>query len=103
MITVICLIDVTSFAHVAKQKHVQIYSATMQDIKYALIKKVCSDSATLLPEEYHDFLNVFSCDQINILFSYYSQNHIINLTSEIKSTHDLFYFMITDELKVLKK
>ena len=91
------------FAHIVKQKNVQMFAITMQNIKYALIEKKCSNSTDLLSITYHEFLNMFSWDKADTLSSHQSQNHIINLLFKAEPKHSSLYFMITDEFKVLKK
>ena len=99
----IYLIKAAPFTHIIKQKNVQMFAVTMQNIKYILIKKKHSDSADLLSIIYYEFLNVFSHNKADTLSSHQSQDHVINLISEAESKHGSLYFMITDELKMLKK
>ena len=56
----IYLIEVALFTHMIKQKNIQMFVITMQNIECALIKKKCSDSADLLLIIYYEFLNMFS-------------------------------------------
>ena len=86
-----------------KQKNVQMFTATMQNIEYTLTEKKHPDSVDLLSTTYHEFLNMFSQGKVNTLPSHQSQDHVNNLLSETESKHSPLYFIITDELKMLKK
>ena len=86
-----------------KQKNVQMFIITKQNIKYALTEKKHSDSVNLLSTVYHEFLNVFNQNKADTLFPHQLQDYTINFISEVKSKHDPLYSIITDELKVFKK
>ena len=50
-----------------KDSDIQIFSVTLRDINIALALKKQIDPATKLPSKYHDFLDVFSKSNANIL------------------------------------
>jgi len=43
-----------------KQKKIEVFSASMTDIKKALTSRKKTDSRTILSDHYHEFLNVFN-------------------------------------------
>ena len=62
----LALIGGAPFIHLTKSKKqkAEIFAISMQDIEYQLNKrtKPLTNSKTVLPAEYHDFLDVFSKD-----------------------------------------
>jgi len=44
-----------------KQKKIEVFSASMIDIKKALTSQKKTDLRTILSDHYHEFLNVFNC------------------------------------------
>ena len=50
------------FTYLAKQKNIEIFAISMRNIKYQLenATKTSTDPKTVVPEEYHKFLDVFS-------------------------------------------
>jgi len=43
-----------------KQKKIEVFSASMTDIKRVLTSQKKTDSSTILSDHYHEFLNVFN-------------------------------------------
>jgi len=75
----------------------------MRNIDKALKITPFVDSVTLLSFEYHDFLDVFSCELMNILSERRFYDHKIQLQKSKTSTFEPLYDMSQDELRVLKK
>ena len=75
----------------------------MRDIDKALKITSFVDSVTLLPFEYHDFLDVFSRELTNILPERRLYDHKIQLQKGKTPTFEPLYDMSQDELRVLKK
>jgi len=44
-----------------KQKKIEVFSASMTDIKKALTSQKKTDLRTILSDHYHEFLDVFNC------------------------------------------
>lgn len=55
------MIGAALFQHLAKQKNVEIFAISIQDIKYQLNKteKPATDFVTIVSKCYYDFLDVF--------------------------------------------
>ena len=53
------MVNVASFKLASKQKNVQVFAASLRDIKKALKVKTHSDPKEKLPKEYHPWLDVF--------------------------------------------
>jgi len=75
----------------------------MRDIDKALKIMSIIDSVMLLFLEYHDFLNIFSCELMNTLFERHFYNHKIQLQKNKTSVFKSLYDMSQDELRILKK
>ena len=86
-----------------KDSSIQIFSVTLRDINIALAPKKQVDPATKLPTEYHDFFDVFSKSNANILPKHrLGYDHSIELMEGKTPTWGPLYSMSADELKVLK-
>ena len=61
----LAMVDATPFQYLTKQKGVEIFGISMRDLEYQLnkTKKPITDLATVVPECYHKFLNVFSKEE----------------------------------------
>ena len=54
------MIGAAPFTRLAKKKECELFTVNMRDIEHALNPKPEIDPATVLPSEYHEFLDVFS-------------------------------------------
>ena len=92
-----------------KLKHrAEIFAISMRDIEYQLNKgtKPLTDPKTVVPEKYHDFLDVFSKDISDTLRPYGKYNHKIELLKDKKLSdlgHSALRGMSTPQLKFVKK
>ncbi len=75
----------------------------MRNIDKALKITSFVNSVTLLSFEYHDFLDVFSCELTNTLFERHLYDHKIQLQKSKTSIFKSLYDMSQDELRILKK
>ena len=87
----ISMIGATPFNHLVqkswKDLKIQIYSVTLQDINIALASKQHINPAKKLPSKYHNFLDVFSRKDANILPKYkLGYNHAIKFIESKTST-----------------
>lgn len=75
------MIDIALFHHLAKQKNVEIFTTSMQDIEYQLnkTKKPVTDPAIVVSKYYHNFLDVFSKEALNKISLHSKYNHNIEL------------------------
>ncbi len=96
-------IDSASFLQLARKKNHDLFVIFMRNIDKALKITSFVDSVTLLLLEYHDFLNVFSCELMNILSERRFYDHKIQLQKSKTSIFESLYDMSQDELRVLKK
>ena len=81
----------------------EIFTVTMQDIEKALNPKPSVDLSTLLPEEYHEFLHLFSRETADQLLPHRPCDHTIPLIEGKQPPFGPLYGMSLDELKVLRK
>ena len=63
-------------------KNMEIFSISIHDIEKALAPKSTTDPAKKLPTEYHDFLDVFSRADSDILLPHRPYDHKIPLMEE---------------------
>ena len=84
-------------------KNMEIFSILIRDIEKALAPKSTTDPAKKLPTKYHDFLNVFSRADSDILPPHRLYDHKIPLMEEKTPPWGPLYSMSQDELKVFKK
>jgi len=96
-------INSASFLRLARKKNHDLFVIFMRNIDKALKITSFVDSVTLLLFEYHDFLDVFSRELMNILSERRFYDHKIQLQKSKTSTFESLYDMSQDELRVLKK
>ena len=82
----LAFIEGTPFTYFAKQKDVEICAISMQDIEYQLKKatKTPTDPKTIVLEEYHKFLDVFSKEASDTLFEHSKYDHRIQFLESYK-------------------
>ena len=104
------LIGGALFMHLAKLKKqkAEIFAISIQDIKYQLNKgtKPLTDPKTVVPEEYHDFLDVFSKDISDTLRPYGKYDHKIELLKNKELSdlgHSALREMSVPQLEFMKK
>ena len=96
-------------AKLRKPKHrAEIFAISIRDIKYQLNKgtKPLTDPKTVVPEEYHDFLDVFSKDISDTLRPYGKYNHKIELLKKKELSdlgHSALRGMSVPQLEFVKK
>ena len=94
------------FTYLAKQKDVEIFAISMKDIEYQLEKatKTPTDLKTVIPEEYHKFLDVFSKEASNTLFEHSKYDHRIRFLENYKDYGNSFLQAISEpKLQFVKK
>ena len=97
-------INAAAFSLLAAKPDHQVFSLSLRDIEYALKLKPCVDSATVLPPQYHKFLNIFSRDKADKLPPHHlGVDHEIKIEPGTQPPSGPLYSMSRDELKVLKK
>ena len=75
------------FTYLAKQKDVEIFAISMKDIEYQLEKatKTPTDPKTVVLEEYHKFLDVFSKEASDTLSEHSKYDHKIRFLEGYKN------------------
>ena len=71
----------------------EIFSILIRDIEKALAPKSTISLAKKLPTEYHDFLNIFSWADLNILPLHHLYNYKIPLMEEKTAPWGFLYSM----------
>ena len=98
------------FVHLVKSKKqkAEIFAISMRDIKYQLNKgaKPLTDPKTVVPAEYHDYLDVFSKETSDTLRPYGKYDHKIELLKDKELSdlgHSALRGMSVPQLKFVKK
>jgi hypothetical protein len=99
----IAMIGAAAYKLLAKKPKNHIFSASIKDIEKALRPKQHIDPRTILPPEYHEFLDVFSRQEADTLPPSRPYDHKIELKEDAKLPISRLYPMSRDELLVLKK
>ena len=87
----------------AKPDH-QVFSVSLRDIEQVLKPKKCVDPATLLPAQYHKFLDIFSKDDTDKLPSLHpGVDYKIKIEPGTQAPSGPLYSISREELEVLKK
>ncbi len=108
------MMSATSFTNLIqkkgkKQKKIEVFSASMTNIKKALTSQKKTDLRTILPGHYHEFLDVFDCTMTEKLSPLREEgtDHQIKLEGvnekEPKVPWGPLYNMTREELLVLRK
>ena len=114
----LAFISAAPFQYLAKQKNVEIFAVSMRDIKnklnailmknieYQLNKtaKALTDPKTVVPKEYHKFLDVFSKEAFDTLLPHSKYNHQIHLLESYRDHgNSPFSKMSEPKLQFVKK
>lgn len=99
----ICAVETASLARLAQKLKHEIFIITMTNIEKALALKKYTNSVTKLLKKYHEFVEIFSQKQADILLKHHMYNHKIQIKSEKQSEYNSLYKMFQNELKVLCK
>ena len=96
------------FMHLAKKQQAEVFAISMRDIEYQLNKgtKPLTNPKTVVPEEYHNFLDVFLKDVSDTLRPYGKYNHKIKFFKDKDLSdlgHSALRSMSTSQLKFVKK
>ncbi len=96
-------IGAVAYTFLTKKLENQIFSAFIKNIEKALRPKQHVNLLTVLLSEYHEFVNVFSRKNINILPPYRFYNYKIELKENTKLFLSYLYSIFRDKLLILKK
>ncbi len=101
-------IAIVSFNTLFRQKNVEIFVVFMKNLKIQLKKQNSSiviDLKSVMLSKYHDFLNVFFKEKVDILSSHRKHNHRIKLEKNHELDHEYvsLYNLLKDELLQMKK
>ena len=97
------MIGAVAYGRYSKKRDHQLFALSLRDIDKASEVKKHIDPATLLPGEYHDFLDVFSKDNSDVLAPYRPYDYDIPLHPGRQPPALPLRNMSRDELLVVKK
>ena len=100
----IAMIGADAYCATSCWKKAQVFALSMRDIQYQDKKKARAeiDPISVVPQEYYDFLDVFSKKNSDTLFPYWKYDHKIHLEEEQKPDHAPLYKMLFKELDTVK-
>jgi hypothetical protein len=84
-------IAIASFNILFRQKNVEIFVVFMKSLEIQLKKQEnnsITDSKSVMSFEYHDFLNVFFKEKVDILSFHKKHDHRIKLEKDHESDHE---------------
>ncbi len=101
-------ITAASFNILSRQKNVEIFAVFMKNLEIQLKKQKSNtsiDSKSVVSFEYHDFLNVFFKEKVDIFSSHKKHDHCIKFEKDHESDHEyaLLYNLSKNELLLMKK
>jgi hypothetical protein len=105
----IAIIGAAPFYHLIKKQDYQVFAVSMKDILYEQRKQERQeqeeeiDPKTILPKEFHDFLDVFSKAAADTLPSHGPSDHHITLEGDVKLGYSPLYNMSKDEQEIMRK
>ena len=99
----ISMVGAAPFNLLSKRKNHEVFAVSLRDIDKALEVKPEVDPATILPPEYHEFLDVFSKRESDTLPAHRPYDCVIPLQPGKEPPFGPLRNMSQDELRVLKK
>ncbi len=101
----IAMIGADAYRAACCLKAAQMFAVSMRDIQYQAEKeaRVEIDPKSVIPQEYHDFLDVFSKKDSDTLPPHRKYDHKIYLEEEQKPGHAPLYKMSPEELDAIKR
>ena len=99
----ICMIGAAPLARLSRKPNHEIFAVSVKDVEQALAPKTYTDPAKKLPQQYHEFLDVFSRKEADTLPEHRQYDHRIELEPGKTPPYGPLYGMSQNELKVLRK
>ena len=101
----IAMIGVNAYCTACRLKRAQVFAVSMRDIQYQTEKEARAetDPKSVVPQEYHDFLDVFSKKDSDTLLLHRKYDHKIHLEEEQKPGLAPLYMMSPKELDAVKR
>ena len=101
----IAMIGANAYRVAYRLKGAQVFAVSMRDIQYQAEKEARAETnpKSVVPQEYHDFLDVFSKKDSNTFPLHRKYDHKIHLEEEQKPGHVSLYKMSPEELGTVKK
>ena len=101
----IAMIGADAYRTACRLKGAQVFALSMRDIQYQAEKEARAetDLKSVVPHKYHDFLDVFSKKDSDILSLHQKYNYKIHLEEEQKPGHAPLYKMSPEKLDVVKR
>ena len=100
------MIGAEPFHYLAKKHGAQVFAVSMRDIIYKQKKQEQDeeiDPKTILPKEFHEYLDVFSKAAADTLPSHGPSDHHITLEGDVKLGYSPLYNMSQEEQEIMRK
>ena len=100
----IAMIGADAYRAACRLKGAQVFAVSMKDIQYQAEKEARAETnpKSVVPQEYYNFLDVFSKKNSDTLLSHQKYDHKIYLEEEQKPSHAPLYKMSPKELDAVK-
>ena len=101
----IAMIGADAYCLACQLKGAQVFAISIRDLEFQAEKEARPETnpKTVVPEEYHDLLDVFSKKNSDTLPPYQKYDYKIILEEEQKHGHALLYKMLLQELDAIKR
>ena len=101
----IAMIGADAYRAACRLKKAQVFAVSMRDIQYQAEKEARAETnpTSVVTQEYHDFLDVFSKKDSDTLPPHQKYDHKIHLEEEQKPGHAPLYKMSPKELDAVKR
>ena len=101
----IAMIGADAYYVACRLKRAQVFAVSMKDIQYQAEKKARAetDPTSVIPQEYYNFLDVFSKKDSNTLPLHRNYDHKIHLKEEQKPGNAPLYKIFPKELDAIKR
>ena len=101
----IAMIGADAYRAACHLKGAQVFAVSMRDIQYQAEKEARAETnpKSVVPQEYHDFLDVFSKKDLDTLPPHRKYDHKIHLEEEQKPGHAPLCKMSPEELDAVKR
>ena len=101
----IAIIGADAYCAACRLKGAQVFVVSMRDIQYQAVKEDRAETnpTSVVPQEYHNFLDVFSKKNLDTLPPHQKYDHKIYLEEEQKPSHAPLYKMSLKELDAVKQ
>lgn len=86
----------------ASLKKTRIFAIFIKTLEFQVVIKLKTNSKSVVPKEYHNFLDIFSKKYSNILLFYQNYDYKMILEKKYKLNHNFLYKILWKKLNIDK-